>query len=63
MSDRKIKITIGKDGSTEVDMVGFQGQGCAAEAQSIINKLGESVDVNEKPEFREEVDEQQHGCN
>ena len=41
---REIEITIDTDGKTEIDLKGFQGQGCSQISDELIKALGGAVE-------------------
>lgn len=50
---KEIEYTIRPDGTVEVDLQGFKGQGCSETADEIIKKLGSDLKENRKREFYE----------
>lgn len=50
---KEIEYTIKPDGTVEVDLQGFKGQGCSQTADQIIKQLGKDVQNDRKREFYE----------
>ena len=50
---KKIKITIGADGSTKVEALGFQGASCEDATRSLEEALGDTTEKKLKPEHRQ----------
>lgn len=48
---KEIEIKIKPDGSIDVEMLNFKGQGCAESAAKFIEALGRSVKVDKKQEY------------
>lgn len=54
-----IEFCIKPDGTVEIELEGFHGQGCAEVASEMIKKLGKSSDKKRKPEYYQEEKQQQ----
>lgn len=49
---REIEVFINKDGTVDIDLIGFQGQGCEKMADEIAQALGEKISKKQKqPDF------------
>jgi len=49
---REIEITINEDGTTEIDLKGYEGKGCADVTDKLVKALGgETVKRSPKGEF------------
>lgn len=60
--EKQVEIKIKPDGSLTVEMIGFQGDGCARTAQQFIDALGKNVKTDRKPEFYDD-NVKQDNCN
>ncbi len=49
--EKQVEIKVKPDGSINIELIGFEGDGCAKTAQRFIDALGKSVNVNRKPEY------------
>lgn len=49
--ERFIEFVIKPDGKVEMEMEGFEGQGCAEEAAEMIKKLGRSIEDKKLAEY------------
>lgn len=54
-----VDFVIKPDGSVQMELEGFKGQGCAELAASLIKKLGKSVDKKRQPEYYQEEKQQE----
>jgi hypothetical protein len=52
--EKQVEIKIKPDGSIEVELLNFQGDGCAKTAQKFIDAIGKSVKVDRKNEYYED---------
>lgn len=48
---KEIEFKILPNGKIEMEMIGFEGEGCSEEARKQIEKLGRDLKVSHKPEF------------
>lgn len=60
---KEIEYTIKPDGTVEIDLQGFKGQGCAETAEAIIKKLGKSIKEERKQEYYETEKVRINQCN
>ncbi len=51
---KEIEIKIKPDGSVSIEMLNFQGSGCAETAEKFIKALGETISHSKKPEYFQE---------
>lgn len=54
-----INVLIKPDGSVDVEMEGFKGQGCAEAAAALIKKLGKTAQKKKLPEYYQEEKQQE----
>ncbi len=59
-NDEFIEFVIKPDGSIEMELEGFKGNGCAEVAAEMIKKLGRSADSKKTPEYYQR--EQKQTC-
>lgn len=52
---KEIDIKIGPDGSIEIELLNFKGDGCSKIAQQFVEALGRNVESNRKPEFYDDT--------
>ena len=50
---KEIECVINKDGTVEIDMIGFKGKGCAELAEELAKALGSKISLETKREFNE----------
>lgn len=55
MTNKEIRITFNRDGSTKIDALGFQGQGCKAATEAIEIALGGRDDSNRRTDPKGEM--------
>ena len=48
---REAEITIDQDGNAEIEMIGWQGKGCADVAAELAKALGKTVKAEKKCEY------------
>ncbi len=60
---KEIEYTIKPDGTVEVDLQGFKGQGCSNTADEIIKILGKDMKENRKREFYDVEKIRINNCN
>jgi len=57
----EIEITIDKDGKIDIDLIGYQGQGCAQDSEAFARALGTITQRDQKSEFwQQEHTQEQH---
>ncbi len=57
----EIEITIEKDGTVDIDLIGYQGQGCSQDSEAFARALGNTVKSDHKHEFwQQEQSSDQH---
>lgn len=49
--EKKMTITIGKDGSAEIDVEGFDGRACVRATKSVEEAIGEVENREKKPAY------------
>ena len=49
--EKQVEIKVKPDGSINIELIGFEGEGCSKTAQRFIEALGKSVFVNRKSEY------------
>ena len=47
----KLEITLGKDGSINVDAIGFEGESCEEATKFLAELFGDAVETQLKPEY------------
>ncbi len=48
---KEIEYTIKPDGTVEVDLQGFKGQGCSQTADEVMKNLGKDINKDKKREY------------
>lgn len=54
---KKVKITIGKDGSVKAEAEGFKGDSCEKATEFLNSLFGDAAEVKHKASYYEENDE------
>lgn len=49
--EKQVEIKIKPDGAIEIELHGFEGDGCSKTAQQFIDALGKNLKEDRKPEF------------
>lgn len=52
--EKKVEIKIQPDGKIDIELIGFEGQGCSKVAAEIVAALGKAIQSNKKPEYYED---------
>jgi len=60
--DKELQIKISPDGTINIELMGFNGDGCSKTAQHFIDALGKTIKSDRKPEYYEDKVKDQ-GCN
>lgn len=51
MDNKIVEIKFKKDGTVNVDQIGFSGSSCSGSIDDILNKLGKERDTKRKSEY------------
>lgn len=54
MSDKIIEIKIKKDGTMDIDQIGFSGSSCGGAINDLLNKLGKEKETTKKKDYWKE---------
>lgn len=59
MKKREMKITIGKDGGVNIEVIGVPGESCLDFSKFLEDELGEVVARERTPEYYQQAEEKQ----
>ncbi len=55
-----MEIILNKDGTIEIDLIGFHGKGCSEIAKRMTEAIGKQAKSTKKSEYYKEEHEKQH---